>query len=97
MRHGAGVGLADDMRIFGEQSSLVARCGRDPRGAAMRELVLLDQHIDALLVGIDADAIAVLDERERATDRGLGRDVTDADAARRAGEAAVGDQRVQPG
>ena len=46
------------------------------------------------VVGVDHDAVAVGDERDRATVDGLGGDVADAEAVRAAGEAAVGDERA---
>ena len=39
------------------------------------------------------DDVAVAQQRDRAADRGLGADMADAEAARRAGEPSVGDQR----
>ena len=42
---------------------------------------------------VDADAVAILHQRERAAGGGFGRDVADHHAARRAGEAPVGEQR----
>ena len=45
------------------------------------------------LVGVDRDDVAVAQKRDRAADRRLRPDMADAEAARRAGEAPVGDQR----
>ena len=44
-------------------------------------------------VGVDLDDVAVADQPDRAADRRLRPDMADAEAARRAGETAVGDQR----
>ena len=44
-------------------------------------------------MAVDADHVAVAHQRERPAERGLGRDVADHHAARRAGEAPVGEQR----
>jgi hypothetical protein len=44
-------------------------------------------------LGVDLDDVAVLQQRDRAADRRLRPDMADAEAAGRAGEAAVGDQR----
>src|SRR6185295_15246143 len=52
-----------------------------------------DVDIESALRGIDEDHVAVMDRRDGATDRGLGRDVTYDVAVRRAGEASVGDER----
>ena len=49
--------------------------------------------VDRVRVGVDHDAVAVGDERDRAAVDGLGRDVTDAEAVRAAREPAVGDER----
>ena len=44
-------------------------------------------------VGVDHDAVAVGDERDRAAVDRFGRDVADAEAVRAAAEATVGDER----
>ena len=44
-------------------------------------------------VDVDDDRVALLDDRDRAAERGLGRDVADHQAVGPAGEPAVGQQR----
>ena len=46
-----------------------------------------------ILLGVDRDLVAVLDQRDRAAFLSLGRDVADDKAVRAAGESAVGHQR----
>src|SRR5207302_9512986 len=79
--------------VFREDAAGVARRGRAPGGAASGELVRRDIQIDRMPLRIDDDRVAVTRERDRSADRGLGRDVADDMAMRRAAEAAVGDQR----
>ena len=49
--------------------------------------------VEAILVQIDDDRVAVLDERDRAAEVRFRRDVADDEADRAAGEARVGHQR----
>src|SRR5436190_723412 len=93
VRYRARVRLTHALRIFRQQPRSMPRLGRDPRGAAARELGLVEYHIDALCIRIDADAVAVLHHRERPADGRFRRDMPDADAARRPGEAPVGHER----
>ena len=46
-----------------------------------------------VVLGVDGDRVAVLDDGERAADEGFGRDVADDEAVAAAGETAVGDER----
>ena len=77
-------------------ASAPARC-RGGRGfqalPPLREFAVVDQQIHAARAGIDPDAVAVAHQRQRTADEGFRRDIADAHAARRAGEASVGDQR----
>ena len=61
-------------------------------GAPRAERRRVDHHVDAARRDVDPDAIALLDEADRAAFARLGRDVTDAEARRPAGEAPVGDE-----
>ena len=63
-----------------------------PRGLAFRQLLLAQRDGDFLLVGIDRDHVAVLQERHRAADPRFRGDVADDQPVRAAGEPAVGDQ-----
>ena len=60
------------------------RCARDPR--------VVELHVHAPRVDVDDDHVAVVHARDRTAAAGLGRDVAGHEAARRAAEAAVGDQ-----
>ena len=71
----------------------MTRRRRRPGGLAARHFGIVDQQVDGARAAVDADAVAVLHQRERAADRGLRRNMSDAHAARRAGEAPVGEQR----
>lgn len=56
------------------------------------KLGLVNVEVEQALLGVDGDGVAILDETDGTTDRGLGHDVTDQEAVRAAGEAAVGDE-----
>src|SRR5690349_1849293 len=84
---------ADQARVFREQTALGFFRRRLPRAQAFIDHVLRDAELDRLAHGIDHDRIAVLDDRDRPADRGLGRDVADDEAVAAAGEPAVRDQR----
>ena len=71
-----------------------ARDRRFPLLSAALELGRLDEHVQAALVRVDGDAVAVLDQGDRAAVRRLGGHVADAEAVGAAGEAAVGDERT---
>jgi hypothetical protein len=68
-----------------------ARPARRERLFPARELGVVDEEIDAPGGDIEANRIAVLHQRERAAERGLGRDVQDDRAERGAAHARVGD------
>ena len=61
-----------------------------PRGGA--RVVVVDIELDQQPVRVDRDRIAFLDQRDRAADVRLGRDVPDDHAPRAAGKPAVGDE-----
>jgi hypothetical protein len=62
--------------------------------AALRASVrLVELDIERAGGGVDDDHVAVAQQADRAADRRLRPDMADAEAARGAGEAAVGDQR----
>ena len=69
-------------------------------GPAARQLGVVDEQVEAALRDVEADAVAVADERDGPLVDRLGRDVADAQAGRAAGEAAVGEQEhvlAEPG
>ena len=49
--------------------------------------------VERALLGVEHDHVAVAQKRDRSANRGLRPDMADTESARRAGEAAVGDQR----
>src|SRR5688572_6115945 len=57
------------------------------------KLVVRDVKVEPPLSRIDEDRVAVVDRGDRTADRSLGCDVPDHVTVRRAGEAAVGDER----
>jgi hypothetical protein len=68
--------------------------GRAPRSRARapaRELGVVDERVDAPTGDIETDLIAIANESERAAERGLGRDVEDDGAERRAAHPRVRD------
>src|SRR4051812_49706125 len=93
MRDGAERRLPDQLCIFSERTGAMPWRSRRPRRAARSELIVVQQNVEAARLYIDPDAIAIAHQRQRSADEGLRRDVTDAHAPRRAGEAAVSDQR----
>ena len=66
---------------------------RLPAPGAVRELGRGELDVERAGLGVDVDDVAVLEQADRAADRRLGADMADAEAARGAREAAVGDQR----
>src|SRR5690606_4688226 len=66
---------------------------RLPLGPAFGQYLLRHVEVDRAGFGIDADGVAILDQRDRATFGGFRADMADAEAARGAREAAIGDQR----
>src|SRR6266851_1502771 len=90
---GALLGVADGLRVFPQRARLVAGFARRPGAAALGQLGIADRDVDRAGDGVDRDLVAVAQQRDRAADRRLRPDMADAEAVRRAGEAAVGDQR----
>ena len=64
-----------------------------PLGDAALDLVLGQVQLEAAVGDVELDRVAVAHRRDRAAVRRLGRDVPGHQAVRRAGEAAVGEQR----
>src|SRR6185312_17097325 len=93
MGHGALLGVADRLRVFPQRARLVVVAARLPRLAARRQLGVAELDGDGPGLGVDRDDVAVAQQADRAADRRLGPDMADAESARRAGEAAVGDER----
>src|SRR5688500_12799880 len=87
MRHRAGARRRDRLAVAPDRAGLVLREARLPRGLALRQLVVRQLDLDRALVSVDLDDIAILQQANRSADRRFRRDVADAEAARRAGEA----------
>src|SRR5262245_51365711 len=94
MRDRAAPGRPDLTRILGENARRVDRLARLPRGLAPGQLIGGKLDVDHALLRVDHDDIAVAQEADRPGVRRLGPDMPDAKPARRAGEAAVGDECV---
>src|SRR5712691_5853355 len=67
------------------------RLGLFPFPAPLRELIVRYEQLQPALRDVELDFVAVLDERERAARRGLGRDVQHHRSVRRAAHARVRD------
>src|SRR5260221_13426403 len=93
MGDGALLGVADGLRVFPQRARLIAVAARLPAAFTLRQLGIAQRHVDRAGDGVDRDLVAVAQEGDRSADRRLRPDMTDAEAVRRAGEAAVGDQR----
>src|SRR5450432_4061801 len=78
--------------VFPEHPGRVIRLPWHPLGLAFGKLFVGQFYVKRSQDRIDLDDIAVREQSNRTADRGLRPDVADAEAARRAGEAAVGDQ-----
>src|SRR3712207_2563970 len=83
---------ADELGVLGEHAAGVAGLRRGPALAAAGQLLLVDQQVEGPGGEVEADAVAVPDEGDRPAVGGLGRDVTDAQSRRPAGEPAVGEE-----
>src|SRR5437764_14478269 len=93
VRDRAALGALRELGVLREDAARVARVGQLPVRLASSELAGVDQEIERVAGGVDHDAVAVLDERDRSPVDGLGRDVPDAVAVRAAREPAVGHER----
>src|SRR5215472_9039316 len=80
VRHGALVGLAHLGGVFDEKARLVAGRQWPPGGAASGDFRVAEEQVHASAWRVDAHDVAVAQQRERAADRRLRRDMADADA-----------------
>src|SRR5262249_54099295 len=78
--------------VFSQHAALDGNLRLLPARAAAGQLGVVYFEGESLGVGVDGDRVAVLDEGNRPADPRLWSDVTDHQAVRPAGEAAVGDQ-----
>src|SRR4029079_6111250 len=92
MGDGAMQRIADLLGVFPYVTGLDVDLVGLPALPALFQFSRRELDVDGALVGVDLDDIAVADERDRAPDRRFRPDVADAEASRRPGEPAVGDQ-----
>src|SRR5439155_777857 len=76
-----------------EHAARVARRRRAPAREALADRRVVHQDVEATLLDVEGDRVALLDRGDRAADGRLGRDVAGHQAARGAAEAAVGQER----
>src|SRR5579885_1012280 len=93
MGDGALERVADLLGVFPQIARRVAVLARLPLTLALGEFLGRQLDVERALLGVDLDDVAVADEADRPADRRFRADMADAEAARRAGEAPVGDQR----
>src|SRR5580704_2020387 len=92
MGHGAVTRGADLLGVFPKIAGAELLWPRLPLLGTRGKFAVRQLDVERALHGIDLDDIAVADERDRSADRCLRSNVTDAESARRAGEASVGDE-----
>src|SRR5579863_8789073 len=93
MGDGAVAGRSHLLGVFPQIAGGVFACARLPFLPPPLKLILAQLDVERPLVAIELDDIAVADQRDRAADCRFRTDMADAEAARGAGETAVGDQR----
>src|SRR4029079_9277793 len=81
------------LRVFPQITRAVIVLALLPLTLAFRKFLSGQLHVGRSLHGVDLDDVAVADQPDRAADRRLRSDMADAEAARRAGEPSVGDER----
>ncbi len=92
-RHGPFGSRRDEARVLREDAGRRPGRGGPVRPAARGEVGLADLDVEAAGHDVERHGVAVLHERDRPAGRGLGRDVPDHEAVRRAREAAVRHER----
>src|SRR5262249_11707393 len=78
--------------VLGQDAELGFGSWRSPGGAAAGEFRVREVELEKLLLGVDGDLVAIVDQSERAADCSLGRNVADDHTVGSAGKAAVSDQ-----
>src|SRR6266540_238721 len=81
------------LRVLRQNTVAVSGRWRVEGGPPCRNLLLRDQHIDASLIDVNFDHVAVSDERNRPADCGFGRHVANGQTLRAAAKPAIGDDR----
>src|ERR1700730_4307399 len=89
VRDRAALGALGELGVLGENAARIARVGQLPIRLTPVDLGVVDQEVARVAGGVDHDAVAVLDERDRPPVDGLGRDVPDAVPVRAAREPAI--------
>src|SRR6056300_357171 len=84
---------ADILRITPQRAGLVIIGARLPGLATLGQNSLIDLQIDCARFRVDADDVAIFNQRDRTAIRRFRANMTDTEAARRAGKAPVRDQR----
>src|SRR5438046_916518 len=79
-RDGAVARRPDLLGIFPDVSRCVGRSARLPRRAALRELGLVQPHLQGAAVRIDRNDVAVAHQRDRPADRSFRADMAHAEA-----------------
>src|SRR5215831_15001914 len=93
MRHRAGDRGSHQLGVLPQGARGVAVLPGLPRLAPLLQVLVAEVDREAALDGVDGDHVAVLEQADRAADLRFGADMADTEAARAAGEAAVGDER----
>src|SRR4051812_44279207 len=89
MRYRAAARWADELGVFRERAGLVPGRRLFPLRTAFLQLVSAQLDVDGSLFRIDADHVAVTDQRDRPADVRFGADVPNHQPAGRAAESAV--------
>src|SRR3546814_5731885 len=95
MRDGAVLSGSHRLGVTPERSGLIVGLARLPMLAALGQFSLAQFHVERSRDGVDLDDIAIAQQGDRPAHRRLRTDMADAEAAGRAREAAVGDQRYR--
>src|SRR3569832_2694080 len=93
MRDRSVTRIADLLGVFPQRARTEMGFARLPGGLALGELFGADIAVDRALIRVDGDDVTVAQQADRTADRRFRPDMADAEAARGAGEAAVGDAR----
>src|SRR4051812_39979751 len=93
MRDRAVDGGPDLLGVFPDVAGAEFGRPRLPAFLALRQLGIRERNVDRAVDRVDRDHVAVAQKRDRAADRRLWPDMANAEAARRAREAPVRDQR----
>src|SRR5216684_1254682 len=92
-RDGANRRRRHEPRVLRHHAGLVPRRRRLPRRQAPRDLAIAQVDVQPPLRHVEHDDVAFPQRRNRSAARGFGRDMSDGEAARRAGKAAVRQER----